>query len=376
MSDEAALLAAIWDQPHEDTPRLVYADWLQENGQPERAEFIRVQCELAKFDEDDEGPEKAELEKRESRLLRKHGKAWRAELPPKLRRGPFRRGFPAPAWDLTVRQFLQLTAEDVSAAPLWAFGLKGAAGVQFSRIAAAPAFARSRKLGFYQGASRPSPEDIRVLTGARAARNLSDLGLDFLQVEDGGVRALASGADLPRLSRVGLSGNRLTDAAVTDLGAWPGAAQLQELSLGWNQLGDPSLEVIATGPLGRGLRTLVLGNNPGFTTAGLIRLIESPAAASLRLLNVIRSEGVTDEFAAALAASPRSRALRHLVIPETPIGDRGVSAILRSPYLQDLRFLNLGGCGLRRGGRVLKELDGRFGGYGSGFGGWRLRPPG
>jgi uncharacterized protein (TIGR02996 family) len=49
MSDEKALLAAIWEHPHEDTPRLLYADWLQENGQPERAEFIRVGCELARL---------------------------------------------------------------------------------------------------------------------------------------------------------------------------------------------------------------------------------------------------------------------------------------------------------------------------------------
>src|SRR5215471_15158597 len=50
MSDEKALLAAVWEYPHEDTPRLVYADWLQENGQPERAEFIRVQCEMWRID--------------------------------------------------------------------------------------------------------------------------------------------------------------------------------------------------------------------------------------------------------------------------------------------------------------------------------------
>lgn len=42
--DGAALLAAIIANPDEDTPRLVYADWLQENGQEERAEFIRSQC--------------------------------------------------------------------------------------------------------------------------------------------------------------------------------------------------------------------------------------------------------------------------------------------------------------------------------------------
>ncbi|AMV30100.1 hypothetical protein VT84_37250 [Gemmata sp. SH-PL17] len=43
MSDELALLTAIFSHPNEDTPRLMFADWLDENGQPERAEFIRLQ---------------------------------------------------------------------------------------------------------------------------------------------------------------------------------------------------------------------------------------------------------------------------------------------------------------------------------------------
>lgn len=49
MSDEQFLLAAILANPADDTARLVYADWLEENGQRERAEFIRVQIELAKI---------------------------------------------------------------------------------------------------------------------------------------------------------------------------------------------------------------------------------------------------------------------------------------------------------------------------------------
>jgi uncharacterized protein (TIGR02996 family) len=49
MTDGDALLAAILAEPKEDTPRLVYADYLDENGQPERAEFIRVQVELARL---------------------------------------------------------------------------------------------------------------------------------------------------------------------------------------------------------------------------------------------------------------------------------------------------------------------------------------
>jgi uncharacterized protein (TIGR02996 family) len=36
-----AFLQAIIDDPDDDTPRLIFADWLDENGEPERAEFIR-----------------------------------------------------------------------------------------------------------------------------------------------------------------------------------------------------------------------------------------------------------------------------------------------------------------------------------------------
>lgn len=47
MNDGDALLAAILAHPDEDTPRLVYADWLQERGRGERAELIRLQCAIA-----------------------------------------------------------------------------------------------------------------------------------------------------------------------------------------------------------------------------------------------------------------------------------------------------------------------------------------
>ena len=47
MTDEAAFLAAVRAAPDDDLPRLVYADWLDEHGEADRAEFIRVQCELA-----------------------------------------------------------------------------------------------------------------------------------------------------------------------------------------------------------------------------------------------------------------------------------------------------------------------------------------
>lgn len=50
MTTHDALLAAVLAAPEDDLPRLVFADHLEgELGQPERAEFIRVQVELAKL---------------------------------------------------------------------------------------------------------------------------------------------------------------------------------------------------------------------------------------------------------------------------------------------------------------------------------------
>lgn len=46
-----AFLRAICEEPDDDTPRLVYADWLEENGEELRAEFVRLQCRLAGMSE-------------------------------------------------------------------------------------------------------------------------------------------------------------------------------------------------------------------------------------------------------------------------------------------------------------------------------------
>src|SRR5438309_7067053 len=49
MSDRDALLAAIREAPRDDAPRLIYADWLDEHGEADLAEFIRVQIEIEPF---------------------------------------------------------------------------------------------------------------------------------------------------------------------------------------------------------------------------------------------------------------------------------------------------------------------------------------
>ncbi|HEY7158985.1 MAG TPA: TIGR02996 domain-containing protein [Gemmataceae bacterium] len=42
---ELAFLNAIHSAPRDDATRLIYADWLEEHGQEQRAEFIRLQCQ-------------------------------------------------------------------------------------------------------------------------------------------------------------------------------------------------------------------------------------------------------------------------------------------------------------------------------------------
>ena len=75
MTERDALLKAVCDHPNDDTPRLVFADWLQENDEEARAEFIRVQIEIARF----ANPPK-KLAKRAGQLLRRHGPRWSFDL--------------------------------------------------------------------------------------------------------------------------------------------------------------------------------------------------------------------------------------------------------------------------------------------------------
>lgn len=49
MTNDEAFLRAIVARPDDDIPRLIFADWLDDHGEAERAEFIRVQCALAKL---------------------------------------------------------------------------------------------------------------------------------------------------------------------------------------------------------------------------------------------------------------------------------------------------------------------------------------
>jgi uncharacterized protein (TIGR02996 family) len=98
---EAAFVEDVCRHPGEDAPRLIVGDWLDEHGQAERAEFIRVQCELARHPRQvkwlaempaeswrggtDEGRLLWRLEslrRRERELLQAHRREWLTEAAP------------------------------------------------------------------------------------------------------------------------------------------------------------------------------------------------------------------------------------------------------------------------------------------------------
>lgn len=98
MAPDNPFLQALLAEPDDDTLRLAMADWLDENDQPGRAEFVRVQVELARGVSDRE--RRRELELRQRDLLVAHDREWTQPLADVLKLKPgqwggwvFRRGF-------------------------------------------------------------------------------------------------------------------------------------------------------------------------------------------------------------------------------------------------------------------------------------------
>src|SRR5438445_9770268 len=115
---QAALFRAILEEPWDDTHRLVYADWLEENGQPERGQFIRAQVERARLAEDD--PRYKALLRQEKRLTKGHKATWKAELPRLggVTWGDFERGFVGSVSIRSAFMFHRLFRTIVTLAPI------------------------------------------------------------------------------------------------------------------------------------------------------------------------------------------------------------------------------------------------------------------
>jgi uncharacterized protein (TIGR02996 family) len=389
MTERDAFMQAILANPDDDAPRLIFADWLEEHGDPFRAEFIRVQCRLAQMDEFD--PEREALEERETALEEAFGGIWQLEIPATVRydRVFFRRGFVGLVM-LEVADWLAEPGRWETLTPIEGYAFRDSsqdAKESLPALAASSALARLRWLSLLV----PEDEGARTLTasphlGRLEALELADSGMGddgarFLaranwprlrtldltnnQIGGRGWTVLLEPAVLPSLRRLELSYNQPSTDSVEALARHPGTSRLQSLGLQGLEMGPAGAAILAASPHTNGLRSLELAcNNLGDT--GVLAIAESRELAGLIKLDLYRN-GVGAAGAAALAQSQglhqlrdlrlarnsslgvrgirnllhSDRALRRLDLTDCRLGDEGVKVLARSAALANLSHLDL-----------------------------------
>jgi uncharacterized protein (TIGR02996 family) len=278
-----AFLQAICESPDDDTARLVFADWLDEHDDPERAEYIRLQVGLASGTV----ANAPEAQARADELFKRNETAWRRELPTR----------PGVTWAATpfARGFAECAAFR-----------HGKAWKEHSPVAfAAAPISRVRCGGTF------TAKTARAILGSPFVGRLAELS--GIHIDEEGARILADNPHFSgRLRELNISGAENGDGAAAVLGRIPGLRNLETLSPG--QLGPK----------------------------GVAALVGSQRLSRLKNLHFGTST-IGDEAAEAIAASPHLPALEHVLLNYTGIGDRGAVALAQSARLASLRELYLGG---------------------------------
>ncbi|MDB5308057.1 MAG: hypothetical protein JWO38_2259 [Gemmataceae bacterium] len=237
LAEHEAFLRAIFAAPDEDTPRLVFADFLEENGAPERAEFIRVQCELERVKAAGTDPDRLEL-----LVARSAGLAERLGFPPEL---PFRRGFARsnpvliaareladpdafrrrvvtdhPEWygatALTIEPVRALFPDEIPVLFDLPFTQQVAEwdfGGHPEELTAGPLTEDAGTFGLIDVRERPviNPAGVAVLAQCRGARRIRTLVLTNNRLDSDTVRSLIASRYLINLTRLALyDGNRFS----------------------------------------------------------------------------------------------------------------------------------------------------------------------
>jgi uncharacterized protein (TIGR02996 family) len=201
-SDGDALFRAICEQPWEDTPRLVYADWLEEHGDALRAEFIRVQIELAR-----------ETDKARIARLAEHADRLRAESAGRWTRGSPTRPGVRIGYELR-RGFYHEVAFD---------GRDAFARFADEVFAWAPVDAVSLR--------RESGDSLRKVLTSRYAPRLVRLSLS-LRIGDRGCLAIAACAKFAHLEELNIPAAGVTDAGALAIANSPHLPALLSFQLG------------------------------------------------------------------------------------------------------------------------------------------------
>jgi uncharacterized protein (TIGR02996 family) len=330
MSEDESFLQAIIDRPDDDMLRLVFADWLEEHGDGDRAEFIRVQIELANLPAG--APRAKELTIREQELLSVHRNAWLDPLQAMVAYAEFRRGFPERI-ELDLPSFFRLAERIGQVAPVTALSFSDHLTLDDARLVRlleSPHLNRIRELDLSY--SPFTEQGARVLAGTAALANLRILKLNRVFVGDLGVQAILASGHLAALDHLEVRGTGLTPTISPFLATSAVIANLTDLAVGLNELGNTGVRSL-----------LALRNSHPWPLTALH--LEGTQIDSL---------GVR-----ALAGASQLANLKSLDLADNPISDSGADALATSPHLTKLTELNLGGTNITPAAR--QRLTARFG---------------
>lgn len=329
MIDNPALFAAIIANPCEDTPRLAYADWLDENGDSDRARFIRLQYEIEKLPPI--GLKASKAKKEEAALLEKHATEWAGGIGGLVSTFGFRRGFVE--WvTIDADRFLH----------------------NGNRLFAVAPVREVRILFLGDRALADSPLLARVETLSFSS-HITD------QLHDRGrLQVLLASPHLARVSRLDLSNQRLHDADAALIAECPNLSSLVHLDLSFNTVGIAGMRALVKSDHLPALNSLTINHNRQVGMSASEALVDSPLAGQLQHLCLSHHE-FWNEPVKLIASAPRLKGLRTLDLSENGITDAGAIALAGSPYLTELERLTLRGHRKTISANARERLKERFG---------------
>jgi uncharacterized protein (TIGR02996 family) len=338
MSDEKALLAAIWAHPQEDTPRLAYADWLQETGvaaNVARAEFIRHQIELSVLPEDDKRYRTAHAAA--NKLLCAWGKVWKAHLPRAIRNNPWHRGFLQPDdRGINAADLFKMSAADLTVAPCRGFCVMDS----YKQLDKLLAWSMLDRLDtFYMRDHAPSGKWLPRVLACPGFRNVSRICFIDCPIQVQQLEALLTAWQDRRIVAVHLGGTKIGDDGLLMLLSHPALATLRELGTSGIGLTAAGVKILAQSQYHPPEQDLVLSGN-AIGAEGVAELVRWPGLSRIKALAMNDTE-VGDEGVAILANCKAVRSVRKLWLAGNHIAAAGATALVNSPHLRGVTHLYL-----------------------------------